>query len=261
MRSQFTKACDVFSLGVTLLELATDLDLPKNGQLWQELRTNGPNPGITKHLTPELRRVITLMMTKDPDRRPGVKQLLELPSVKQAVKRRARQLMMSRVRGFCLWLLMILVSFLSPLLNGASKIFKPLQRMLDKLQEKETPKTPSPRPHKLSSFGSPNHMTDCYTDDEEDNTIPSSPSSSLAKPLDSSLSMSRRSTPHISFHSPNVSRDPVSMAEDLSDSFTCSPSSLRRRRPATSPLRLRASRNPGISPGIFTILLYNQHHI
>merc|ERR1739848_781592 len=27
MRSQFTKACDVFSLGVTLLELATDLDL------------------------------------------------------------------------------------------------------------------------------------------------------------------------------------------------------------------------------------------
>merc|ERR1719225_1577465 len=95
MRSQFTKACDVFSLGVTLLEMATDLDLPKNGQLWQELRTNGPNPGITKDLTPELRRVITLMMTKDPDRRPGVKQLLELPSVKEAVKRRARQLMIS----------------------------------------------------------------------------------------------------------------------------------------------------------------------
>ena len=28
MDSKFTKACDVFSLGVTLLELATDLDLP-----------------------------------------------------------------------------------------------------------------------------------------------------------------------------------------------------------------------------------------
>ena len=78
MRSQFTKACDVFSLGVTLLELATDLDLPKNGQLWQELRNKGPDPRVTQHLTPELRRVIQLMMTQDPQRRPGVRQLLEL---------------------------------------------------------------------------------------------------------------------------------------------------------------------------------------
>ena len=247
MRSQFTKACDVFSLGVTLLELATDLDLPKNGQLWQELRNKGPDPRVTQHLTPELRRVIQLMMTQDPQRRPGVKQLLELPSVKLAVKRRARQLLISRVRDSCLWLLMLLVPLLSFLLNLASSIFQPLLQMLDRLQE-TPPSTPSP--HKLSSLGSSLQM-DCFSDDETDITVSSSPSSSLAAPLDSS-----RSTPHVSFFSPDVSRDPVTGAEDFSESFTCSPRSLRKTRPASSPLRLRAkfsSRTPGISPGTFSI--------
>ena len=247
MRSQFTKACDVFSLGVTLLELATDLDLPKNGQLWQELRNKGPDPRVTQHLTPELRRVIQLMMTQDPQRRPGVKQLLELPSVKLAVKRRARQLLISRVRDSCLWLLMLLVPLLSFLLNLASSIFQPLLQMLDRLPQ-PPPSTPSP--HKLSSLGSPLQM-DCFSDDETDITVSSSPSSSLAAPLDSS-----RSTPHVSFFSPDVSRDPVIGAEDFSESFTCSPGSLRKRTPASSPFRLRAkfsSRTPGISPGTFSV--------
>lgn len=34
-----TKAADIFSLGITLLELATDLDLPQNGAWWQQLRS------------------------------------------------------------------------------------------------------------------------------------------------------------------------------------------------------------------------------
>uniref|UniRef100_A0A915DBR9 non-specific serine/threonine protein kinase n=1 Tax=Ditylenchus dipsaci TaxID=166011 RepID=A0A915DBR9_9BILA len=33
-----TKAADIFSLGMTILELATDLDLPNNGVFWHELR-------------------------------------------------------------------------------------------------------------------------------------------------------------------------------------------------------------------------------
>ena len=55
MDSKFTKACDVFSLGVTLLELATDLDLPQGGPLWHKLRDRGPDPVFTKHITPDLR--------------------------------------------------------------------------------------------------------------------------------------------------------------------------------------------------------------
>lgn len=38
MEGVFTRAADVFSLGISMLELATDLYLPSNGQLWNELR-------------------------------------------------------------------------------------------------------------------------------------------------------------------------------------------------------------------------------
>ena len=302
MRSQFTKACDVFSLGVTLLEMATDLDLPKNGQLWQELRTNGPNPGITKHLTPELRRVITLMMTKDPDRRPGVKQLLELPSVKDAVKRRARQLMISRVFGFFLWFLMVFNAFFSFPLDLVTSLYRPLDQLLDKtallirkkLQEASNPSTPHQSfnkslPYKLqeaspstpstthrsfdnsllkmlnklkeiSTHMSPSTTTpptsnvlnpiDCFSDDEIDNTVSSS-GSSLAAPLDSSPRLSQSqitSTPHMSmqslFYSPDESGDPVNMAEDLNNSFTCSP----RSTPLRGGKKFK-SRTPGLTPG------------
>lgn len=40
MRSKFTKAADIFSLGITILELACNMDLPNNGPLWQQLREN-----------------------------------------------------------------------------------------------------------------------------------------------------------------------------------------------------------------------------
>ena len=89
---KFTKAADIFSLGVTILELACDLDLPKHGPLWHTLREDGPDPTITGKLSQDLRRVIQLMMTNYPDRRPTVKQLLALPSVQKALARRHRQL-------------------------------------------------------------------------------------------------------------------------------------------------------------------------
>lgn len=43
MTGHFTKAADIFSLGITMLELASDLDLPSQGPLWHELR-NGIFP-------------------------------------------------------------------------------------------------------------------------------------------------------------------------------------------------------------------------
>jgi len=89
---KFTKAADIFALGVTILELATDLDLPKHGQLWHQLRQTGPDPQLTKHLSQDLRQVVQLMMGNDHERRPTVKQLLELPAVKSAKNRRLREL-------------------------------------------------------------------------------------------------------------------------------------------------------------------------
>ena len=44
LQGRFTKACDVFSLGITMLELACNLDLPRHGDLWQKIRMEGPDP-------------------------------------------------------------------------------------------------------------------------------------------------------------------------------------------------------------------------
>ena len=54
---------------MTILELATDLDLPKHGQLWHQLRQTGPDPQLTKHLSQDLRQVVQLMMGNDHERR------------------------------------------------------------------------------------------------------------------------------------------------------------------------------------------------
>ena len=44
----FSKKADIFSLGITLLELACDLDLPANGTLWHELRQGPLPPSVTR---------------------------------------------------------------------------------------------------------------------------------------------------------------------------------------------------------------------
>ena len=48
LSGRFSKAADIFSLGVTLLELACDLDLPANGQLWHQLRSGSLPPGFSR---------------------------------------------------------------------------------------------------------------------------------------------------------------------------------------------------------------------
>ena len=255
MAAKFTKACDVFSLGVSLLELATDLDLPKSGQLWHDLRCRGPDPSLTAHLAPELRRVIQLMMSRDPERRPGVKQLLELPSVRRAVGRRSRQLQLAKARALLVRCALLLVPVLSFLVALVSSVLQPVRQLLHQLQNTVPPSTPPP--HLSSSHQSLLPAMDCFSEDEADVTVSSS-GSSLAAPLESSSPSSRMmssvsrltSTPHLSsqFYSP---------APDASGDTAESVSSSPMRRPATSPGPLRArgrfmARTPGamgLSPG------------
>ena len=135
----FSKACDIFSLGVTLLELATDMDLPNGGHLWHDLRSRGPDPSLTMELQPELRRVIQLMMTRDPDRRPGVKQLLELPCVKDAVRKRSWQLLLSRSQDLLLRLALVFVPLLSLLYSLLSSLALPVKHLLSHLHSQDTP--------------------------------------------------------------------------------------------------------------------------
>ncbi|KAL5266744.1 hypothetical protein ACHWQZ_G003950 [Mnemiopsis leidyi] len=71
---------DIFSLGISMLEIMSDVELPNNGPVWHSLRNGDlpPTPGYS----PTLRQIITLMVNKDPDYRPNVTQLLSDPSVK-----------------------------------------------------------------------------------------------------------------------------------------------------------------------------------
>ena len=102
LEGTYTKACDVFSLGVTILELATDLDLPNGGYLWHALREEGPDPMLCKDLSPDLRKTLKLMMGRDHERRPTVGQLLQLQSVTSAASARRSRLKMAKLVGYSL---------------------------------------------------------------------------------------------------------------------------------------------------------------
>ncbi|VDK54240.1 unnamed protein product, partial [Cylicostephanus goldi] len=71
-----TKAADVFSIGITILEVTTDLDLPSRGDTWHQIRS-GDIPdrfflGVSKDLT----RLIKWLMSPDPGARPTTAQAL-----------------------------------------------------------------------------------------------------------------------------------------------------------------------------------------
>lgn len=82
MQGNCCLANDIFSLGVTLLELACSLELPANGKLWLELRSLVLPETAMKSLSPELQSIIRSMMEPDPARRPTVDRLLSNPKLK-----------------------------------------------------------------------------------------------------------------------------------------------------------------------------------
>uniref|UniRef100_A0A1I8A7P0 non-specific serine/threonine protein kinase n=1 Tax=Steinernema glaseri TaxID=37863 RepID=A0A1I8A7P0_9BILA len=71
---------DIFSLGLTILELATKEELPKNGELWADLRhgilPENFVPKFTK-LSEKLQCTIRRMLESDPSLRPKASELLE----------------------------------------------------------------------------------------------------------------------------------------------------------------------------------------
>jgi len=159
LRGNISKSCDIFSLGITILELACDLDLPSKGTLWSELRERGPQNSLTLQLSPELRRVIQLMMIKDPERRPGVNQILELPSVAKAARRREREVMrrryMEKLVKIVQPVLLLLTFILHTFESGFGKLFG-WYRVSNKVHGDQTPPC-----QPLTSWDQ-----DVYSDDE-----------------------------------------------------------------------------------------------
>ena len=80
----FTKAADIFSLGITVLELACSLELPKSGPLWQQLRQKQLPVKFTTGLSDDLILLISSMMDPNPCNRPTVDDILSMQCVRQA---------------------------------------------------------------------------------------------------------------------------------------------------------------------------------
>ncbi|XP_075527795.1 membrane-associated tyrosine- and threonine-specific cdc2-inhibitory kinase-like isoform X1 [Dermacentor variabilis] len=88
MEGHFTKAADIFSLGITVLELACDLELPSRGDNWHALRSGTLPHYFAQRLSPQLRSVIQQMMHPDPQERITADQLLALPDIRRVRLRR-----------------------------------------------------------------------------------------------------------------------------------------------------------------------------
>lgn len=184
MQGRFTKACDVFSVGTTILELACDVDLPKSGQLWHDLRYSGPDPSLTLSISAELRRVVQLMMTADPDRRPNVKQVLDLPSVAAAVRRRERQLTLwwslALVKSAVVPVAVVLLAAGLYLVNPARWAWQAVVKWA----------YPAPLPDYTPQTAQLTWAADTFSDDDVANCTVSSGGSELAVPIQESSNSS-----------------------------------------------------------------------
>jgi hypothetical protein len=215
------------------LELACDVDLPKSGQLWHDLRYKGPDPSLTLSISAELRRVIQLMMTADPDRRPTVKQVLELPSVASAVRRRERQLYLwwvfTAVKCVVVPLVLVVAAAGLYLVNPVRWAWQALVRWVrPELYKQEF----SPHTAPLDPPASLAWAADTFSDDDVANCTVSSGGSELAAPLQESSSSSYGS-----------STSPTSGTSPL-----CRPSPVKR--PQTSPGPRHRNRHLARTPGV-----------
>ncbi|XP_013407437.1 membrane-associated tyrosine- and threonine-specific cdc2-inhibitory kinase [Lingula anatina] len=184
---KFGKPADVFSLGITILELTCDLDLPRGGEGWHQLRTGCLPQKLLKGKSPELIHIIKWMMEPDDRLRPTADQLLSHSYVRNVWKRRKRQQMFKKWVGSVQYLYEKTLAFFLLLWFFLSlpfvKIFK---------TTKQTPvKIHIPKQH-------PSEWDHSFSDDEifEDNSI-NLHDNSMVAPLDTSTSsddMSRNGT-------------------------------------------------------------------
>lgn len=86
--SNITCAADIFSLGMTILELATDLDLPRGGDPWHQLRNRQIPSEIVASLSKDLMHIIMLMIEPDHLRRATADQLLDMPTIRRMMGKR-----------------------------------------------------------------------------------------------------------------------------------------------------------------------------
>ncbi|KAF5274558.1 hypothetical protein FQA39_LY07170 [Lamprigera yunnana] len=85
----YTKAADIFSLGMLILETITDVILPTSGPNWVLLREGAlPECYYKLDLTPFFRQLIEKMLIKNYKLRPTIDAILQLPQILQILNSR-----------------------------------------------------------------------------------------------------------------------------------------------------------------------------
>jgi membrane-associated tyrosine/threonine-specific cdc2-inhibitory kinase len=95
--NNITCAADIFSLGMTFLELATDLDLPRGGDLWHQLRNKNVPSDIISSLSDDLVEIIMKMIETDHLKRATVDHLLNMPTVKTLIADNKKKIFYSNI--------------------------------------------------------------------------------------------------------------------------------------------------------------------
>ncbi|XP_069783216.1 membrane-associated tyrosine- and threonine-specific cdc2-inhibitory kinase isoform X2 [Narcine bancroftii] len=115
-------AADVFSLGMTILEICCNLELPQSGEGWQKLRQGYLPSQFVSGLSLDLLEVLRAMLNPDCWRRPSVKSLLSLPALQRAERWRQGGEVVCTGMGWGLWMGQILLSLISLLWSSLKNL-------------------------------------------------------------------------------------------------------------------------------------------
>ncbi|XP_008435791.1 membrane-associated tyrosine- and threonine-specific cdc2-inhibitory kinase, partial [Poecilia reticulata] len=132
---EYGPAADVFSLGVSILELACNLEVPNGGEGWQQLRQGHLPSEFTNGLSVELQSVLRMMLAPEPNERPTVSQLLALPCVRKRRWKRRIYLMVAET-------MLTLVSFCQFVVCFGCKLFPSVRLPFLPCWSKPEPCTP-----------------------------------------------------------------------------------------------------------------------
>ncbi|KAJ7594330.1 hypothetical protein C8J56DRAFT_926490 [Mycena floridula] len=83
LQGRYSKAADIFSFGMTILEAASNIVVPDQGEAWHRLREEDYSQ-VDLDQSPELLELIQQLMRKEPSHRPGIHMVYQHPVVGRA---------------------------------------------------------------------------------------------------------------------------------------------------------------------------------
>ncbi|XP_043110320.1 membrane-associated tyrosine- and threonine-specific cdc2-inhibitory kinase [Puntigrus tetrazona] len=135
LRGEYGTAADIFSLGVSILELACNIEVPKGGDDWQQLRMGHLPAEFINALSEDMQYILRLMLNPEPCKRATAQQLLSLPSV--CKRKWRRQLSLSIVESF-----LSLFQWCQSLLTAGWKFISSLNLLFTSVYESASSSTP-----------------------------------------------------------------------------------------------------------------------